>query len=615
MYSPLLQRNEDYLKNKIFLGIVEENKDSKRKGRIKIRVQNVFDDIEIEHIPWASPFRGLDGKNFSVPAIGKIVNVIFPQGNIYEPHYIYCENYNINLQNKLKDLSDDEYSNFVALLFDHRSQISVDDSALNLDYFDNVIRIKKDSIDVKLKDNTQQLNLGHSNCSQDAVLGTNFFRWFDDFMQTLLIPTTLTGNIGAPILRPQLDQKILEYQAKRSTFVSDNVKIVDNVSIQKDEYDKKRNNTPVQDDSTKINKNQILKQIDGKPNLPLQQKVEEQRLKNVTEMVENEPDEKSIPVPEKEITDDFHDTNIITEEKAELKKIEQEEKIKSLYSGNKVTNTTTVTTTGSTNQSSNQVEQLNSSDPYDGFWSGVKGNEAQTTVSSTSNQPGYGSYYVSPSTGSETAAVGQTSAGQSNVSNVENGSQVALPANAGMVEKLCKIGGDFAQKYKGDGFSTNCRVTYEHLLSGYKSDWHKQCPQGTKAMLYALIGDPNVRFPAGHADWFSFKDPATGAKSGQHSSFTANGYYLDKKRLNKQTLESYKSDKNKWQVGDIVVYGYRGGDKYGHIQIWTGYGWWSDFKQKSIGANKIDYTTVALWRMNDKALEKVKKRLDEIKKA
>jgi len=133
MFKPKL-KNSEYLKNKIFVGFVEDNLDEKRKGRVKVRVQGVFNDIEADHIPWASPFRSLDGKSFSVPAVGKIVNVVFPQGNLYEPEYIYSENYNINLQDKLDDMSDKEYKNFVALLFDHKTQIYSDDTNLRLDY-------------------------------------------------------------------------------------------------------------------------------------------------------------------------------------------------------------------------------------------------------------------------------------------------------------------------------------------------------------------------------------------------------------------------------------------------------------------------------------------------
>ena len=282
------QKDEDYLLNKIFVGFVEENKDPKKTGRVRVRVQGVFDEIPVEHIPWSSRYEGIDGKSFNLPAIGKIVNVIFPQGDLYNPQYIYSENYNINLQNKLNGLSDDEYINFVALLFDHRSQVYADDTALNLDYFENVIRLQKTGIDVKLKDKTQKLNLGHSQCNQDAVLGTNFFKWMDGFMQTLLSPATLTGNLGAPVLRPALDQKIMEYQQLRETFVSKNVKIVDNNVISADDYNNNRKKTPTLDDKTKINDKKLLEQKTPETK-KLVEKVKEDRSKNIKETVESKP--------------------------------------------------------------------------------------------------------------------------------------------------------------------------------------------------------------------------------------------------------------------------------------------------------------------------------------
>jgi len=320
-------KNKNYYIDKIFLGIVEENIDINRLGRIKVRVQSVFNEIPLEDIPWASPFRGLDGREFSVPAVGKIVNVIFPDGNIYEPQFIYSENYNINLKNKLKGLDDDEYKNYVSLLFDHRCQISVDDTALNLDYFNNVIRIKDSDIDIKLKDNTQLLKLGHSDCDQDAVLGSNFFEWMDSFMETLLSPATLVGNFGAPILRPALDQKIIEYNTKRTTFVSNNVKIVDNGKIQSDDYDDERENIAVKDDGTEFNDVAILGEAavvlspqEEENKKALQSKINDERRRDATDSVENEADDNAVGPRE---ADDYDEGLIEEEDKVKEEKIEK----------------------------------------------------------------------------------------------------------------------------------------------------------------------------------------------------------------------------------------------------------------------------------------------------
>jgi len=125
----------------IYMGIVEDVLDPKREGRIKVRVYGVYDKVSKGDIPWSSPWRDLAGKKFSIPSIGKLVNVIFPLADFEAPVYIYSERYNINLQNKLKKLSDDEYKNFVSLLLDNRTQIFADDIKLVLDYYITNINI------------------------------------------------------------------------------------------------------------------------------------------------------------------------------------------------------------------------------------------------------------------------------------------------------------------------------------------------------------------------------------------------------------------------------------------------------------------------------------------
>jgi murein DD-endopeptidase MepM/ murein hydrolase activator NlpD len=216
-----------------YVGIVEDNKDPNRKGRIKVRVQTLYHNIALEDIPYAYPWGGISGKDFQVPAIGKLVNILFLSDDLYSPYYIYSENYNVNLQNKLKDLSEDEYTNFVALLVDERTNLFVDSKELTIDHLYNKMTINNNSINLELKDSTQKLNLGTKDSTQDAVLGTNFFDWMDKFIAELLNPGSLVGNLGAPIMKPKLQKLCLEYQSKRKNFTSEHVKIVDNKAVQK----------------------------------------------------------------------------------------------------------------------------------------------------------------------------------------------------------------------------------------------------------------------------------------------------------------------------------------------------------------------------------------------
>lgn len=224
------------LQRDFYVGTVEDNKDPNRKGRIKVRIQTLYHNIPIEDIPYAYPFAGLAGKEFQVPAIGKLVNVLFLSDDLYSPYYIYSENYNTNLQNKLRDLSDEEYVNFVALLFDERTNIFADSEELTIDHRYNKITINNTSINHELKDNNQKINLGSKNSEQEAVLGTRFFEWMDKFIAELLKPHSLVDSAMAPISKPKLQMLCKEYQSirkQKKSFTSDNVRIVDNGSVKK----------------------------------------------------------------------------------------------------------------------------------------------------------------------------------------------------------------------------------------------------------------------------------------------------------------------------------------------------------------------------------------------
>jgi muramidase (phage lysozyme)/LAS superfamily LD-carboxypeptidase LdcB len=219
------------LSRDFYVGIVEDNKDPNRKGRIKVRVQTLYHTIPIEDIPYAYPFTSLSGKEFQVPAIGKLVNVLFLSDDLYSPYYIYSENYNENLQRKLKSLSDEEYVDFTALLFDESTQIYVKGKTFTLDQLLNKITIDNASINLELKDNEEILNLGSRGADQDAVLGTRYFEWMDKFIAEFMKPFSMIGNIGAPIIKTKLTKLCQEYQSLRPDFVSNNVKIVDNGEV------------------------------------------------------------------------------------------------------------------------------------------------------------------------------------------------------------------------------------------------------------------------------------------------------------------------------------------------------------------------------------------------
>lgn len=223
---------------KSYVGVVEDNNDPKKLGRVKVRVFNVFDELEAVDLPWARPWKDLNGNAFNIPDKGKVVTVVFESANIYKPEYICADHFNINLEKKLSQLSETDYLSMKSLIFDHKTQIYVNEGeGLKLDHKFNVINIKDKSINVNLKDNFGKINLGTANSTQRAILGDNFLNWFDDFVKILLGDQggPFLGNLGAAVIAtPALMSNLQIYQQKKiPKFLSKNVYIVDNEDVAK----------------------------------------------------------------------------------------------------------------------------------------------------------------------------------------------------------------------------------------------------------------------------------------------------------------------------------------------------------------------------------------------
>jgi hypothetical protein len=226
--------------NKTYIGVIEDNLDPKKLGRCRVRVLNVYDDIPTEHLPWATPWKDLNGNSAIIPDKGKVVTIIFNDENIYKPEYIYADHYNVNLEKKLQELSDSDYSSMKALMFDHKTQIYSNDSeGLKMDYKLNNINITQNSIDINIKDNFSKVNIGSPIANQSAILGNHFLNWFDEFIENLLGSNggPYLGNAGAPVIaNPGFIDVILKYKALKDTkFLSKHVGIVDNEYVLKQE--------------------------------------------------------------------------------------------------------------------------------------------------------------------------------------------------------------------------------------------------------------------------------------------------------------------------------------------------------------------------------------------
>lgn len=236
---------------KTYIGVVEDNIDPEKIGRLKVRVIDVFDEAKIEEIPFATPWKDLGGGQISIPEKGKVVIVVFEQGDAYKPEYIATEHWNVNLENKLKSLSDSDYLSMKTAIFDHNTQVYSNDSeGLKLDHKFNNINIKSNGINLNLKDNNMLLNLGDQTANQQTILGNHFLNWFDEFVATMLSNTAFLGNLGGPILsNPALIRVLTKYQSmKDPVFLSHHVNVVDNNKVNSVKIES-REETPQSGDS------------------------------------------------------------------------------------------------------------------------------------------------------------------------------------------------------------------------------------------------------------------------------------------------------------------------------------------------------------------------------
>lgn len=231
---------EEKLKNGEYVGIVEDNADPDKKQRVRVRVPYLHGDkkdIPTSAIPWSQPKRDNNGLSFQVPDMGKIVNVTFPTGNLYYSVYDNAQHLNINLQKKVEEYSGDDYTAFIAMLYNHNTQIFVEnEKGLNIIHKFNGLNVKDKEVTVLLKDNDTTLYLGDPTASQEAMLGTSWMAWMDTLVQALMDP--YIGNNGAPVIaNPAMINVLTQYQAKRKDFLSKHIYNVDNDQIRQKDFD------------------------------------------------------------------------------------------------------------------------------------------------------------------------------------------------------------------------------------------------------------------------------------------------------------------------------------------------------------------------------------------
>ena len=254
---------------KTYVGVVEDNQDPKKEGRIKIRVMDVFDDLKVEDIPWATPWKDLNGNEFSVPDKGKVVITVFDQGDVYKPEFIFSDHYNINLENKVKTLSDTDYLSMKSILFDNKTQIYVNDSeGLKIDHKYNNINIKENSVNINLKDNNMMVNIGDETANQQMLLGNHWLEWFDEFVEVLMGTAFIAG--GSPTMAtPTLIRSLLKYKSlKDPKFLSHHVNVVDNDKVTTVKSDKREETAQLGDGWVSTKKENTVTEITSEKHEP-----------------------------------------------------------------------------------------------------------------------------------------------------------------------------------------------------------------------------------------------------------------------------------------------------------------------------------------------------------
>ena len=172
-----------------YLGVVVDNKDPEFRGRAKIRIFGVFDDIEDADLPWShqrfEQSYGLGGGSgrMSVPKIGSVVHVQFNNGNYYSPEYKAVQELSSDLIEEIKTSYEGAHSliydgvenlkiyytveqGLVINLKESRINIKNDNSiVINHASTESLIEILENNINIA---STNEVNIVAENCNIDS---------------------------------------------------------------------------------------------------------------------------------------------------------------------------------------------------------------------------------------------------------------------------------------------------------------------------------------------------------------------------------------------------------------------------------------------------------------
>ena len=105
---PLLKEQQVKPEDTTFLGLVEDNNDPLKLGRLKVRIEP-YSEMTTEQLPWACPVLGTHGNSaeyggLNVPELGSQVRLSFPSKDLNAPYYSGAE---LNKVNRTTFFDDD----------------------------------------------------------------------------------------------------------------------------------------------------------------------------------------------------------------------------------------------------------------------------------------------------------------------------------------------------------------------------------------------------------------------------------------------------------------------------------------------------------------------------
>lgn len=118
--------SQEQIKNEIFYGEIVDINDPYFEGRCKINIFGITDEVNKEDLPWSMPggfcFLSSDGgANISIPKLGTIVKVKFPNGDIYNPVWFEAG----YISEEIKKEISQSYEGAQVLLWDKDEKIKI----------------------------------------------------------------------------------------------------------------------------------------------------------------------------------------------------------------------------------------------------------------------------------------------------------------------------------------------------------------------------------------------------------------------------------------------------------------------------------------------------------